>query len=317
MRDLSIVMYHYVRPIKDSAYPDLKGLELELFRQQIDYFEKEFHVVTMEQVIDAVSGKGTLPEKAMLLTFDDGYIDHYQYVFPILKEHHMQGSFFVPSALVHTPRVLDVNKIHFILVSAPIEEVLLALYEILNRYRSHGVQLESNEVLFEKLAHANRWDTKEVIFVKRMLQSYLDEDIRGKIVTELFHKFVTDSDETFSNSLYMNKAQIIEMKQAGMYFGLHGEKHYWLNQVSEEKMKRDILNGLEFFKDVIDPDYMAINYPYGGYNETVVEFAKSIGCKVGFSVEARHVDFIKENPLLLPRLDTNDFPPKSERWREL
>lgn len=38
---------------------------------------------------------------------------------------------------------------------------------------------------------------------------------------------------------------------------------------------------------------------------------------MGLTVEARHADLDVDNPLTLPRLDTNDFPPKSDRWEEL
>ena len=82
-------------------------------------------------------------------------------------------------------------------------------------------------------------------------------------------------------------------------------------------MKEDIDNALEYFQSVMDKDYLSMNYPYGGYNEKVMEYAKKVGCKIGFSVEARHADLDTDNPLILPRLDTNDFPPKSEHWREV
>jgi peptidoglycan/xylan/chitin deacetylase (PgdA/CDA1 family) len=316
MKRLSIVMYHYVRPIAKSEYPGIKGLELDLFRQQIQFFRDNFNVVTMEQVIDYLDGKCPLPEKAMLLTFDDGYSDHYQYVFHVLQEYGMQGSFFVPSGILQYKKVLDVNKIHFILACTDIEVLLPKVFNILDAYRKEGWEIEPNEVLFDKLAVANRWDAKEVIFVKRLLQSYLEEELRGKIVDCLFLETVGVSEEEFSEKLYMKLEQIQEMKAAGMFFGLHGERHYWLNHLPEEKMKEDILNGLEYFQSVIDRDYIVMNYPYGGYNEKVLEYVSQIGCKLGFSVEARHADLDRDNPLILPRLDTNDFPPKSEHWRE-
>ena len=317
MNHLSIVMYHYVRPIADSKYPQIKGLELDLFRQQIQYFKKNFEVVTMEQVIDSIENKEKLPGNAMLLTFDDGYIDHYKYVFPTLKEYGMQGSFFVPSGILKNKTVLDVNKIHFILACSRIEKLLPRVFSLLDTYRENGYDIEPNQVLFDKLAVANRWDCKEIIFVKRLLQSYLEEELRGKIVNGLFKESVGVSEKEFSEQLYVNMEQIQEMKREGMFFGLHGERHYWLNHLPEEKMKEDIDNALEYFQSVMDKDYLSMNYPYGGYNEKVMEYAKKVGCKIGFSVEARHADLDTDNPLILPRLDTNDFPPKSEHWREV
>ncbi len=317
MDRLTIVMYHYVRPIADSRYPEIKGLELVLFKEQIQYFKENFHVVTMEQVIDHLDGRVQLPDKAMLLTFDDGYADHYQYVFPILKEQGMQGSFFVPSAILKYAKVLDVNKIHFILACSDFKKLVPEIFNLLEEYRKEGYNIEPDEILFDKLAVANRWDPKEVIFVKRLLQSYLEEKLRGEIVDRLFLESVGVPEEEFSKKLYMNLEQIQEMKAAGMFFGLHGDRHYWLNRLPEDKMKEDIQNGLDYFRTVIDSDYIVMNYPYGGYDDRVLDYVSKIGCKLGFSVEARHADLGKDNPLILPRLDTNDFPPKSEHWREL
>ena len=84
MSRLYISMYHYTRDLKPSRYPEIKGLDINLFRQQIEFFKANFNVVRMEQIIDAVKGRSDLPENAMLLTFDDGYIDNYTYAFPIL-----------------------------------------------------------------------------------------------------------------------------------------------------------------------------------------------------------------------------------------
>lgn len=317
MSKLAIVMYHYVRPIKSSNYPNIKGLEFDLFRQQLEFFRDNFQVVTMEQVIDSLDGNTSLPENAMLLTFDDGYSDHYRYVFPLLKEFGMQGSFFVPSGILKNHQVLDVNKIHFILASVEIKELLPRVFHLLDQYRQQGYEMESNAELFEKLAVANRWDNKETIFVKRLLQSYLDEELRGKIVDTLFLETVGVSEEEFSKELYMNMDQVREMKEAGMFFGIHGERHYWLNHLPVEKMQQDILNGLEYFKSVIDEKYLVVNYPYGGYNDDVLNFCREIGCRLGFSVEARIADLECDNPLILPRLDTNDFPPRSENYKKI
>lgn len=52
MSKLYIVMYHYTRDLTHSRYPEIKRLELPLFREQIHYLKDNFNVVTMEQVID-------------------------------------------------------------------------------------------------------------------------------------------------------------------------------------------------------------------------------------------------------------------------
>ena len=87
MQKLYIAMYHYTRDLKHSRYPEIKGMDSSLFRKQIEFIKESFHVMTMEQVIEAVKGGAELPENAMLLTFDDGYADNYTVAFPILEEY--------------------------------------------------------------------------------------------------------------------------------------------------------------------------------------------------------------------------------------
>ena len=73
----------------------------------------------MEDVLAAIHGSAKLPENALLLSFDDAYSDHFDYVYPVLADLKLQGSFFVPAKTVLEHKVLDVNKVHFILASAP------------------------------------------------------------------------------------------------------------------------------------------------------------------------------------------------------
>lgn len=47
---LTVVVYHYVRPLSDSAFPEIKGLELSAFEEQLDYIERNYQVVSAAQV---------------------------------------------------------------------------------------------------------------------------------------------------------------------------------------------------------------------------------------------------------------------------
>ena len=60
---VTIIMYHYVRDLKHSRYPDIKGLDITLFREQIEYLKKHYHFITMEMLIDSISNNSYLPEK--------------------------------------------------------------------------------------------------------------------------------------------------------------------------------------------------------------------------------------------------------------
>ena len=110
MSNLTVVMYHYIRDLRNSRYPEIKGLDINLFKEQIHYIRRNYNIITMEEVIYSIDNETIIPDKSILLTFDDAYLDHYNYVFPILDKYNIQGSFYVPSKAVTEHTVLDVNK---------------------------------------------------------------------------------------------------------------------------------------------------------------------------------------------------------------
>ena len=160
MKKLSIVMYHYTRDLINSRYPNIKGLDVSAFRKQIEFFKNKFNVVTMEEVISCAEGKSELPENAVLLTFDDGYIDNYTYALPILEDAGIQGSFFIPGKTFATHRLLDVNKIHYILAVADINNLVVDLKKRMDHYRGSEFDFPSTDELFEEYAVADRLDSK-------------------------------------------------------------------------------------------------------------------------------------------------------------
>lgn len=316
-KKITIVMYHYVRELAHSRYPEIKGLDVTLFEEQLQYIQKHFDVICMEDLLDAYEQNdfSRIPERALLLTFDDGYIDHFTVVFPLLKKYGMQGSFFPNAKAVKEHKLLDVNKIHHILAAAPIDELMQDCFTMLDSRRQEGIEIPSNKSLYQELAVANRFDPEEVIFVKRLLQNRLPEKMRGEMATELFEKYVGVKEDCFARELYMTRDQIGCMKESGMFFGLHGYDHYWLGKMPPEKMREDIRKALDYFSDVIDRKAWIMNYPYGNYSPDVIEYIKGQGCKLGITVEPRYAEPGKDDRYLLPRFDTNDLPPKGDRVR--
>ena len=129
--DFYISMYHYTRDLVHSRYPRIKGMDVKLFEEQLEFFKNDFNVITMEQLLDVIKNNGTLPNKSVLLTFDDGYIDNYTYVLPLLEKYGMQGSFFILGKTFTTYQLLDVNKIHFILAIAEINQLVNEIFVLL------------------------------------------------------------------------------------------------------------------------------------------------------------------------------------------
>ena len=304
--NVTTVMYHYVREIKRSQYPGIKGLEFEGFKRQLDYLENNYNIVSAEDLIEfSVSGK-TLPSNACYLTFDDGYKDHVDFVLPELLERNLQGSFFIPVKPVVERVMLDVNSIHFILATCPNHEVLVS--ELDSLCRSFSV---SNDVLkkyWRTYAKATRFDVKEVIYIKNMLQHLLPEKIRNKITQVLFERYVGESANSFADQLYLSVDEAKELVNAGMYVGSHGNEHTWLNKGTVEQQVSEIDLSLEFLKEIGAPtDSWIMCYPYGEYNDDTLSLLRSRKCALGLTTKVGFSELGSSGLLELARFDTNDF----------
>ena len=302
-------MYHYVRDLRYTRYPNIKGLDVREFKNQLRFLKQNYNFVRATDLIAAFYDNKTLPDNAVWLTFDDGYIDHYEVVFPILNEMGVEGAFFPPVKVVTEHRVLDVNKIHFILATVDdIQNLIADIYRLMDEYREE-YHLEPNEYYFSKLATPGRFDPKEIIFIKRLLQVELPEALRNVMTDILFKKYVADDEQAFSRELYMNEDQIKCMMRNGMYFGSHGYDHYWLDSLSPEKQAVEIDKSLKFLSALgIDVSNWIMNYPYGAYNESLIDILKARGCKLALTTKVAVAEVSAEHAYILPRLDTNDLP---------
>lgn len=305
----SVAMYHYVRDLENTRYPAIKGLDVRLFREQLAYFKKHYHFITAAQLIDTYENRTELPPKSLLLTFDDAYIDHYTCAFPLLDEYKAQGLFFVPVKAILNHEVLIVNKIHHVLAVCDkhINDLVQQVKSLLSPYENkNGVQ--TFDYYFDKLAVANRFDCKEVIFIKRLLQVELQEPVRSTIINQLFKQYVTDDESSFSRELYMSEDQLKCMQRNGMIIGSHGYDHFWLGALPKEEQLSELTQSVNFLKGLgVDMSTLTIGYPYGSHNEDTLDIARGFGFKLGFTTKV-DVATATGDALTIPRLDTNDFP---------
>jgi peptidoglycan/xylan/chitin deacetylase (PgdA/CDA1 family) len=309
-RTVTIVMYHYVRDLERSHFPAIKGLSLERFRRQLDHIQANYTSIRAEDLLEALSSpKKDLPPNPILLTFDDGYTDHFTNVFPLLDARGIKGCFFPPAQAVLEHKVLDVNKIHFTLASIRDAAGLLnQVFASLAEFRGEHVLKTKGEYL-SSIPGEHRYDGHEVTILKRLLQHELPEPVRVEIVRRLFAEHVTTDEVAFACELYMSVDQIVCLRRNGMHIGSHGYSHAWLNHISPEAQALEIDRSLDFLQLLgVTKNDWTMCYPYGGFNASLLEILRDRECRLGFSVEARVADLDADDRLTLPRLDTNDLP---------
>lgn len=105
--NLTVVMFHRVLPPEDVRFQGANRtytVTPEEFEQCISLFASFYNLVSLAQIGAARAGKGNLPDCPLLITFDDGWQDNFQYAFPILTRHRAPALLFLVTEYIGSRR---------------------------------------------------------------------------------------------------------------------------------------------------------------------------------------------------------------------
>ena len=96
-----IIMYHSI--LKDSSKHGKYVLSPEQLEQDFQYIqEKGFTTITFTDLISYVYNRTSLPEKPIIITFDDGHYNNYVYAVPLLQQYHMKAVISIVGSYTET-----------------------------------------------------------------------------------------------------------------------------------------------------------------------------------------------------------------------
>lgn len=308
-------MYHYVRPA-DPELPHLRHLSLEGFKKQLAFFAREYGFCSKVDFLRSL--QTGMPTPGVVLTLDDGFKDHYQYVLPYLLKEGLWGIFYIPTSPYQSEKLLDVHRVHMLLAKyggPVIYDALreIAVEDILSHAHVHG---------FRTMTYSNQKDNQFTILVKRILNYYISYEYREMVIDELMHKFVPD-ERSLVGQFYMSTEEIKQMQASGMLIGSHSVNHPVMSKLPKDKQENEIRESFAFIDQVTGG--LALKtfcHPYGGFHSFTKEteiLLKDNGCSFAVNVEPRDIDSLdlKTRVQALPRYDCNEFPFGGEQGSEM
>ena len=107
-----VLMYHYISELPEDADDIRTELTVrpEQFDQHLRYLaESGYESITSQELLHALQFGAILPERPVILTFDDGHLDHYVHALPILQRHGFSGTFFIITQFADESRPEHLN----------------------------------------------------------------------------------------------------------------------------------------------------------------------------------------------------------------
>tara|TARA_R110002049_G_scaffold229524_3_gene401575 strand:+ start:574 stop:1485 length:912 start_codon:yes stop_codon:yes gene_type:complete len=295
---LTVSNYHYIRPSYNANYPSIFGVTPDAFKNQIQLLKTIGDIITPLDVLNDIETILESKNNYILITFDDGLKEQYNYALPILDELDASAIFFANSSNTKEEKVSTVHKIHLL-------RSLIDSTSIFNRINEHSnIVLTSSEKKTAQSIYS--YDSKLSAELKYLLNYKLDFKLQEELITTLFNDYFEESEVL--QSLYMNKEELKDLAQKG-YLGSHTHNHYPLGLINKEAITFELNESKSYFEALTECLIEMVAYPYGtkgAVTKEVSNIAKQVGYKLGFTTN-KGSNTISDDYLVLNRFDCNDL----------
>ncbi|MCK4588019.1 MAG: polysaccharide deacetylase family protein [Gammaproteobacteria bacterium] len=168
---LSILMYHQVGEFKNITRLKVNYCQVTRFEQQMSFLSRwGYSVISLTQAIRGLMGTEEIPPHSVVITFDDGYENFYQYAYPILKKYGFPATVYVVAG--------ELGGMSDWLAEGNMPAAQLMNLEQIRNIQQGGVEIGSHAVHHYRLTRLGDTEIKnEIESSKKILEEHLQKSV--------------------------------------------------------------------------------------------------------------------------------------------
>jgi peptidoglycan/xylan/chitin deacetylase (PgdA/CDA1 family) len=257
---LTVLMFHRVLPEGEAARltaDPVYTVTPRLLGECVSFLRKHYAIVGMRDVVRSYQRKASLPPRAALITFDDGWYDNLHHAAPALK--HVPWTVFAAAGAISDADCWWQ------------EAVLWAL--------------RSGVATYGQLREASGAKSGEPGDDHALLMNFakLPVDARRRALAP----YCESLRAVYSSRMMLSPEDISELSKAGAAIGAHGDLHLPLSLLSDGGIEKDMRDAKAAVAAWSDPETgIAMSIPHGRYDARVCTIARDIGFSAVFSSDA-------------------------------
>ena len=235
-----ILIYHRVTPSRLAFAIDARPVEQ--FDRQMRILARSYRVLPLVEIL-ARSREGTLPPRALAVTFDDGYADNYEHALPVLRKHGIPATVFVVTGCIGTGVV-------------PWHDRVLQAFE---RTRLTGFRLpgEDAESALRTPEERHRTAFRALAALKPLPEAERLAEV-GRIETGL-----EIAPEDGASRLMLDWDQVRALHRAGVSIGSHTVTHPILSRQAPDRVWWELTESKRVIEEAIGDRVTLFAYPNG------------------------------------------------------
>jgi peptidoglycan/xylan/chitin deacetylase (PgdA/CDA1 family) len=264
--NLIILAYHRVIPEYKVDYEfddDLISATPEQFDWQVRYIKKNYNLISFEDLAGYRESGTSLPQRSIIITFDDGFDDNYLYAYPILKKHNAKACFFISTDYIGSDDFFWFDWATY-LCNQLKQDIILKVKNGKDEIRI-CVDQERKKMIRSFLSSLKEISNEDRKGAINQLESSVDIDnVNSKL------------------SRAMSWEQVRSMHDSGLVeIGSHTKSHPILSQIKNDELYDELCGSKRAIQNRLSINSCHIlSYPVGGvaaYNEVVLKAVKDAG----------------------------------------
>jgi peptidoglycan/xylan/chitin deacetylase (PgdA/CDA1 family) len=280
---LIILAYHRVLAMPDEIAPD--QTDVVQFHRHINVLSKLFNVLTVSDAVRRMK-TGTLPPRAVAITFDDGYRDNFTVALPALQRYGLPATFYVATGF--TDGGLMWND---------------AIIESIRQYSDS--MFDGTPWGIGMLPTANIDERRAAIATLISKLKYRSRATRESQAIEI----ADATGATLPRDLMMCRSDIKGLSDAGMELGAHTVNHPILSKTAPDEARSEIATSREHLEELTGAGITTFAYPNGRPDEDFTRDHAAMVKECGFEnavSTSRAVADVTSDPYELPRIGVWD-----------
>jgi sugar transferase (PEP-CTERM/EpsH1 system associated) len=269
---LVVLTYHRVLPVRaalDYAIPPM-AMPRDEFDAQMAHVARHYAPLPLGEAAQRLA-RGTLPPRAVAVTFDDGYGDNYRHAFPILRKHGVPATIFVVTGALDRR-----TSFWWDAVAGAVERLATA---------DHGGAGELPAWLAARI-NTLRADGGSREIARGIVQELnrLDRPERAGALAALLAAAPVDTGRAEGDGL-LTWDEVREMRRAGIEVGSHTVSHAFLDELPAAEARWEIEESLERLAAELREPPRLFAYPRGRVAEPVRAVLRGAGITVAVTTE--------------------------------
>jgi peptidoglycan/xylan/chitin deacetylase (PgdA/CDA1 family) len=241
------------------------ALSKKNFQEILELLIRRFFPIALDEAVEELKKGIDLPERAVSLTFDDGYLDNFTVALDILNKYSVKSTFFIPVNQIENQEIHWWDLLYQIGTENPDDLATLA-----DQQKALPQEMIS---LIKEMSRKKYMEHGSVYRECVRLVNGMNATKREQFIAGLKRLSIPKH----SQRLLLNWDEVREISRQGHEIGSHTLNHRLLTQLDEVDARKEIFESRAVLSKKIGKEVVGFSYPRGEWNQTVAEFVAQAG----------------------------------------